>query len=102
MSCFLQRDHGRACTDGQLVALAPPSSQRRALVLHAVHGEPYPKVAELLDISPQAAKSLACRGRETARWAMSTTTGEHRMSTLHLAWAAAVGAAGCGRCAPAV
>jgi hypothetical protein len=27
---------------------------------------------------------------------------ECRMSTLYLAWAAAVGAAGCGRCAKAV
>jgi len=44
-----------------------PADQRRALVLNAVHGEPYAHVAEKLHISPKAAKGLAFRARNGAR-----------------------------------
>lgn len=37
----------------------------------------------------------------TVRRAKTTYREERRMSTPYLAWAAAVGAAGCGRCATA-
>jgi RNA polymerase sigma factor (sigma-70 family) len=44
-----------------------PEAQRRALVLHAVDGEPYEAVARELRVSPAAAKALAWRGRDAVR-----------------------------------
>lgn len=65
-----------------MVALrALPSAQRRALVLNSVHGESYADVAKRLQVTPQAAKSLAYRGREQARRTMAGARSHNGVTT---------------------
>lgn len=54
--------------DRVLAAMADlPDRQRRALVLHAADGASHRAVADALDITPQAARALAFRGRSELR-----------------------------------